>query len=341
MSIPSLPPSLPAPPWSPKVSRINTAVSRKREQRVLVMVITMVVAYLLCWLPYGVMALVATFGRPGLVTPEASIIPSILAKFSTVINPVIYIFMNNQIAEEEDESLSRCHQPVCDLADHFSAPSHGDELRLNNSTFRVPSHKKLAKSGQAAETSALRLHWGEASLSPSDNHRPPAARSRIPPNRKSFQFSKTEPGPIRDRPSRAEIPDAQSTLIVCFAAHLHSVVELGMRLCAYLFYRCFLAMLRCAPPERGSSIRASSRATKTLRMVRRTANGHNVITFAVASAAGLHTTYAPETRRRSSEGGAVANAAANAATAPAPAAAAVPVPVAAKPTLSLVAHYNA
>ncbi|RXN17108.1 vertebrate ancient opsin-like protein [Labeo rohita] len=78
------------------MSRINTAVSRKREQRVLFMVVTMVVCYLLCWLPYGVMALLATFGRPGLVTPAASIVPSLLAKSSTVINPIIYIFMNKQ-----------------------------------------------------------------------------------------------------------------------------------------------------------------------------------------------------------------------------------------------------
>ncbi|KAI1891319.1 hypothetical protein AGOR_G00142570 [Albula goreensis] len=79
-----------------QVSRINTSVSRKREQRVLIMVVTMVVCYLLCWLPYGITALVATFGRPGLVTPEASIVPSLLAKSSTAINPVIYIFMNKQ-----------------------------------------------------------------------------------------------------------------------------------------------------------------------------------------------------------------------------------------------------
>ncbi|KAJ8274392.1 hypothetical protein COCON_G00090170 [Conger conger] len=79
-----------------QVSGVNSSVTRKREQRVLFMVITMVVCYLLCWLPYGIMALLATFGRPGLVTPEASIIPSILAKTSTVINPVIYIFMNKQ-----------------------------------------------------------------------------------------------------------------------------------------------------------------------------------------------------------------------------------------------------
>lgn len=80
-----------------KVRRINTALSRKREQRVLLQIITMVVCYLLCWLPYGTMALISTFGEPRLVTPEASIVPSLLAKTSTVINPIIYIFMNKQV----------------------------------------------------------------------------------------------------------------------------------------------------------------------------------------------------------------------------------------------------
>ncbi|KAK2822045.1 hypothetical protein Q5P01_022110 [Channa striata] len=79
-----------------QVSGINASMSRKREQRVLFMVVIMVICYLLCWLPYGIMALLATFGPPGLVTPEASIIPSVLAKTSTVINPVIYVFMNKQ-----------------------------------------------------------------------------------------------------------------------------------------------------------------------------------------------------------------------------------------------------
>lgn len=72
-------------------------MSRKREQRVLFMVVIMVICYLLCWLPYGIMALLATFGPPGFVTPEASIIPSVFAKTSTVINPVIYVFMNKQV----------------------------------------------------------------------------------------------------------------------------------------------------------------------------------------------------------------------------------------------------
>ncbi|XP_028450129.1 teleost multiple tissue opsin a [Perca flavescens] len=79
-----------------QVRGINASLSRKREQRVLIMVAVMVIFYLLCWLPYGIMALMATFGSPGLVTPVASIIPSLLAKTSTVINPVIYVFMNKQ-----------------------------------------------------------------------------------------------------------------------------------------------------------------------------------------------------------------------------------------------------
>ncbi|XP_070775081.1 teleost multiple tissue opsin a [Enoplosus armatus] len=93
-----------------QVSGINASMSRKREQRVLFMVVIMVICYLLCWLPYGIMALLATFGPPGLVTPEASIIPSVLAKTSTVINPVIYVFMNKQFYRCF-QALMRCEAP--------------------------------------------------------------------------------------------------------------------------------------------------------------------------------------------------------------------------------------
>ncbi|KAM8953191.1 vertebrate ancient opsin-like [Pelodytes ibericus] len=79
-----------------QISGVTTGSARIREQRVLIMVIVMVICFLLCWLPYGVMALIATFGKPGTITPSASIIPSILAKSSTVYNPIIYIFLNKQ-----------------------------------------------------------------------------------------------------------------------------------------------------------------------------------------------------------------------------------------------------
>ncbi|XP_042581573.1 opsin-3-like [Cyprinus carpio] len=79
-----------------QVGHIRKTAARRREYHILFMVITTVVCYLLCWMPYGVVAMMATFGRPGIITPIASVVPSLLAKSSTVINPVIYILMNKQ-----------------------------------------------------------------------------------------------------------------------------------------------------------------------------------------------------------------------------------------------------
>lgn len=79
------------------MGRINRTSSDRNEGRVLLMAVTMVTGYLLCWMPYGVVALVASFGRPGSVTPVASLIPSLLAKTSTVINPVLYMLLNTKV----------------------------------------------------------------------------------------------------------------------------------------------------------------------------------------------------------------------------------------------------
>ncbi|XP_041717200.1 teleost multiple tissue opsin b [Coregonus clupeaformis] len=93
-----------------QVSSVSSVVTRHREQRVLVMVVTMVACYLLCWLPYGVAALLATFGPRNLLTPEVTIAPSLLAKTSTVINPVIYIYMNRQFYRCF-KAMLRCSAP--------------------------------------------------------------------------------------------------------------------------------------------------------------------------------------------------------------------------------------
>ncbi|TTN01732.1 Pinopsin [Bagarius yarrelli] len=122
-----------------KVSSMETSARRKRDHRVLLMVITMVVCYLLCWLPYGIMALVATFGAPGLVTAEASIVPSILAKSSTVINPIIYIFMNKQFNRcfrsslkcetKANKSLRRSDNNLASMA---VSEDHGSKVHGSN-----------------------------------------------------------------------------------------------------------------------------------------------------------------------------------------------------------------
>ncbi|XP_055733599.1 teleost multiple tissue opsin 2b [Salvelinus fontinalis] len=83
--------------WAIKqVGKIRKTAARRREHHILFMVLTTVVCYILCWMPYGVVAMMATFGRPGIITPVAAVVPSLLAKSSTVINPIIYILMNKQ-----------------------------------------------------------------------------------------------------------------------------------------------------------------------------------------------------------------------------------------------------
>uniref|UniRef100_A0A672ZIJ6 Teleost multiple tissue opsin b n=1 Tax=Sphaeramia orbicularis TaxID=375764 RepID=A0A672ZIJ6_9TELE len=104
---------------------VSSVVPRRREQRVLVMVVTMVICYLVCWLPYGVAALLATFGPHDLITPEASITPSLLAKFSTVVNPFIYIFMNKQ--------FYRCFRAFL----RCSSPEHGSTIKTLSRVTRT------------------------------------------------------------------------------------------------------------------------------------------------------------------------------------------------------------
>ncbi|XP_029385657.1 vertebrate ancient opsin-like [Echeneis naucrates] len=83
--------------WAVKqVGKIRKTASRKREYHILFMVLTTAACYMLCWMPYGVVAMMATFGPPNIISPVASVVPSLLAKSSTVINPFIYILMNKQ-----------------------------------------------------------------------------------------------------------------------------------------------------------------------------------------------------------------------------------------------------
>ncbi|XP_047463415.1 pinopsin-like [Mugil cephalus] len=80
------------------VAETDRSSAEWREGRVLLMVVAMVTGYLLCWMPYGVVAMLASFGRPGVVAPAASLIPSLLAKISTVLNPIIYLLLNHQFS---------------------------------------------------------------------------------------------------------------------------------------------------------------------------------------------------------------------------------------------------
>lgn len=93
--------------------QVGGASGERRESRVLQMVVCMVAGYLLCWMPYGAVAMLASFGPPGAVPPTASLIPSLLAKTSTVLNPVIYVRLNHQVVMATLFALiKRNHNPL-------------------------------------------------------------------------------------------------------------------------------------------------------------------------------------------------------------------------------------
>ncbi|XP_018547077.1 pinopsin [Lates calcarifer] len=105
-----------------EVNRVNRSSAERKEGRILLMVVSMVTGYLLCWMPYGIVAMLSSFGRPGVVPPAASLVPSLLAKTSTVLNPVIYVLLNNQFSRCFLYMI-RCSSEAPPTSGHLTPPS--------------------------------------------------------------------------------------------------------------------------------------------------------------------------------------------------------------------------
>uniref|UniRef100_A0A673IW34 Parapinopsin-like n=1 Tax=Sinocyclocheilus rhinocerous TaxID=307959 RepID=A0A673IW34_9TELE len=71
----------------------------RAETQVACMVVVMVMAFLLIWLPYAAFALSVILDPNLYIDPVIATVPVYLAKSSTVFNPIIYIFMNRQFRE--------------------------------------------------------------------------------------------------------------------------------------------------------------------------------------------------------------------------------------------------
>ncbi|CAJ1085069.1 parapinopsin-like [Xyrichtys novacula] len=77
--------------------QVSEAGSKNRvETQVARMVVVMVMAFLVTWLPYAAMAMAVILDSSLYIDPVIATIPVFLAKSSTVYNPIIYIFMNRQ-----------------------------------------------------------------------------------------------------------------------------------------------------------------------------------------------------------------------------------------------------
>ncbi|XP_077073812.1 parapinopsin a [Siphateles boraxobius] len=71
----------------------------RAETQVACMVVVMVMAFLLTWLPYAAFALSVIVDPDLHIDPLIATVPMYLAKSSTVFNPIIYIFMNRQFRD--------------------------------------------------------------------------------------------------------------------------------------------------------------------------------------------------------------------------------------------------
>uniref|UniRef100_A0A670KII6 G-protein coupled receptors family 1 profile domain-containing protein n=1 Tax=Podarcis muralis TaxID=64176 RepID=A0A670KII6_PODMU len=72
--------------------------TQRAEREVTRMVVAMVAAFLVCWLPYASFAMVVATHKDLAIRPALASLPSYFSKTATVYNPIIYVFMNKQVS---------------------------------------------------------------------------------------------------------------------------------------------------------------------------------------------------------------------------------------------------
>ncbi|XP_040269222.1 pinopsin-like [Bufo bufo] len=92
-----------------KIENQGGKTDPEEEKRVIVMVLFMVIAFLVCWLPYTVFALIVVIKPTLYINPLAATLPTYFAKTSPVYNPIIYIFLNKQFRSCAVELLTCGH----------------------------------------------------------------------------------------------------------------------------------------------------------------------------------------------------------------------------------------
>ncbi|KAL2302671.1 hypothetical protein Nmel_010114, partial [Mimus melanotis] len=71
--------------------------TRRPERQVTRMVVCMIIAFLICWMPYAAFSLLVTAHPSIELDPCLAAIPAFFSKTATVYNPIIYVFMNKQV----------------------------------------------------------------------------------------------------------------------------------------------------------------------------------------------------------------------------------------------------
>ncbi|NXA55816.1 OPSO protein, partial [Nothocercus julius] len=74
----------------------HLGATQKPERQVTRMVVVMILAFLVCWMPYATLSILVTVYPSVELDPRLAAIPSFFSKTATVYNPIIYVFMNKQ-----------------------------------------------------------------------------------------------------------------------------------------------------------------------------------------------------------------------------------------------------
>ena len=80
-----------------KISR-SSSICLKREVKLIKMVALIVIMFIIAWLPYAIVALLAQFGSniERYINPFTTSLPALFAKTSSIYNPLIYTISNKE-----------------------------------------------------------------------------------------------------------------------------------------------------------------------------------------------------------------------------------------------------
>ncbi|XP_066411273.1 vertebrate ancient opsin-like [Molothrus aeneus] len=73
--------------------------TRRPQRQVTRMVVFMIIAFLICWMPYATFSILVTAYPSIELDPRLAAIPAFFSKTATVYNPIIYVFMNKQFRQ--------------------------------------------------------------------------------------------------------------------------------------------------------------------------------------------------------------------------------------------------
>ncbi|XP_072909218.1 pinopsin-like [Hemitrygon akajei] len=103
----------------------ESQTTQRAEREVTHMVIAMVMAFLICWLPYTCFAMVVAVNKDIVIQPTLASMPSYFSKTATIYNPIIYVFMNKQFRDCLLTTLCCGRNPFAGNEDKTSSSTAG------------------------------------------------------------------------------------------------------------------------------------------------------------------------------------------------------------------------